>query len=206
MTKKTIETNGLPEGFLTSKIDIMTAIAAGKEAYQQSRVWLHARASEVLYHAAQFGDADTLKALHDMVSKNDRASFIAWVRKVATFTREDGKARSWLKYTTEKGFQVLTGTEAHRKDKFTPAELIARTPFFEVERAARIAVAKDLKAIRAIESSIRDVKTIVARFEAHGIAPSDDVDAAIKTLKIFLAAQLPADDVTAEQAGMQIAA
>lgn len=217
MTKKnatpvvdaTIVGNGLPEGFLTSKIEIMQAIAAGKEAYQQSRAWVHARASEVLYHAAQFGDADTLKALHDMVSKNDRASFISWVRKVSSYVTSEGKTRSWLKYTTEKGFQVLTHSEAHRKDKFTPAELLAKTPFFEVERAARVAVAKDLKALRAIESSIRDVKTIVSRFETYGVAPSAEVDEAIKTLKTFLVGQLPADEApiqNAEDAGMERAA
>lgn len=174
--------------FLVNEVEILKAISDGKDAYKQTRDWVHQRACEALYYAAQFGSARSITSLFEMVSKNDAASFKAWVMTHASFINEEGKSRSWLKYSQDKGFQVMSGKdypETVRKDTFEPEDLLATIPFYDTSRAARVALAKDEAADKAIATSLDDLKTIAGRMGKYNIKATAEVNAALVLLQDF---------------------
>ena len=178
--------------FLVNEVEILKAISDGKDTYKQTRDWVHQRACEALYYAAQFGSARSITSLFEMVSKNDGASFKAWVMTHASFINEEGKSRSWLKYSQDKGFQVMSGKEDYpetvRKDTFEPEDLLATVPFYDTARATRVALAKDEQYTKAISTSIDDLKTIVGRMEKHNIKATLEVNNAIAIVQEYFKA------------------
>ena len=177
--------------FLVNEVEILKAISDGKDTYKQTRDWVHQRACEALYYAAQFGSARSITSLFEMVSKNDAASFKAWAMTHASFINEEGKSRSWLKYSQDKGFQVMSGKdypETVRKDTFEPEDLLATVPFYDTARVARVALAKDEQYIKAISTSLDDLKTIVGRMDKHNIKATLDVNNAIAIVQDFFKA------------------
>jgi len=174
--------------FLTDLSEILKAIAAGKENYIATRQWVHLRACEGLFHAAQFGNAQALTALYSLVSNNDKASFKAWVMRVTTFLNAEGKERSWAKYSDDKGFQVKAGAdhpEAVRKDVFTAEDLLASVPFYDTAKKTKQALNKSEAADKAIATSLDDLKTIVGRMEKYNVLATAEVNAALVTLQDF---------------------
>ena len=174
--------------FLTDLSEILKAIAAGKENYIATRQWVHLRACEGLFHAAQFGNAQALTALYSLVSTNDKASFKAWVMRVTTFLNSEGKERSWAKYSDDKGFQVKGGNDhpvTVRVDQYTAEDLLATVPFYDTAKKTKQALNKSEAADKAIATSLDDLKTIVGRMEKYNVLATAEVNAALVTLQDF---------------------
>lgn len=176
--------------FLTDLNKILKEISNGKDNYLKNRSWVHQRACEAVYHAAQHGDPRALTPLFDLVSKNDKASFKSWALRMSSFTTDDGKARSWLKFTDEKGFQVMAGPsypEAVRKDAFTPEDIMASTPFYDISRPARQALEATEKRIAAIDATVDNLKTINTRMGRYDIRVPKEIDDALKLVREYFA-------------------
>lgn len=174
--------------FLTDLNKILKEISNGKDNYLKNRSWVHQRACEALYHAAQHGDPRALTPLFELVSKNDKASFKSWALRTSSFKNEKGDTRSWLKFTDEKGFQVMAGPsypEAVRKDVFTPEAMMADTPFYDTSRPVRQALEAEEKHAKAITATVDNLKTINTRMGRENIIVPPEVDAALKLVREY---------------------
>lgn len=174
--------------FLTDLSAILKAISAGKENYLATRQWVHQRACEALYHAAQFGNAQALTSLYELVTNNDKASFKAWIFTHTAFKNKEDKTRNWVKYSDDKGFQVMSGPdypEFVRKDTMTPEDLLATVAFYDTAKKVKQTLNKDEAATKAWNTSLDDLKTIAGRMEKYNWTATAEVNAALVTLQDF---------------------
>lgn len=177
--------------FLTDLSAILKAIAAGKDNYLATRQWVHQRACEALFHAAQHGNAQAISSLYELVTNNDKASFKAWVFNHSSFKNSEDKTRNWIKFSDDKGFQVMSGADypvTVRVDVMTAEDLLATVPFYDTAKKTKIALNKSEAAEKAIATSLDDLKTIVGRMEKYNIKASIEVNDALVTLQDFFKA------------------
>lgn len=178
--------------FRTDLTAILAAILAEKDRYQASRAELAQLACESFFHAAEHGNATALTAIFNMVSQNDKLSFKAWVLKGSEFTdKETGKKRHFVKYDSDKGFQIITGVEQYRKGVFSIADVLAMTAFFDVAKAERAKLDDAEKLNKAIAASYDNLKTIAGRLEEHNIPLTQEQNDALVTLQQAFKALLP---------------
>lgn len=98
----------------------MAFIGTVSRAYAKLSVQLHQAACLSFYRVAQYGDPDALNAFYNGLRVNDQTALRVWVGSHATFVDlTDSKVKPWLKWSKDKGFSVVKGTEPHRKDMFT---------------------------------------------------------------------------------------
>lgn len=108
-------------------------------AYAKLAIQLHQAACLTFYRAAQYGDCDSLNLFFAGLRVNDQTALRVWIGQHATYLDlTDSSVRPWIKWGKEKGFTIVKGTEAHRKDMFTIDEqvegktmLLALKPFYD---------------------------------------------------------------------------
>lgn len=186
--------------FLTDLAAILKAIAEGKANYLATRVWVHQRACEALYHAAEYGNAQALTSLFELVSKNDKASFKAWIMTHSSFKNSEDKSRNWVKFSEDKGFQVMSGPDYApivRVGVFTPEDLIATVPFYDTAKKEKQQLNKDEAARRAWDATSDDLKTIVGRMNKYNWKGTAELQAAIVLLQDWF---IPMEEIERQEA------
>lgn len=117
----------------------MTFAAQTVKAYGKLAIQLHQAACLTFYRAAQYGDCDSLNVFYAGIRVNDQTALRVWIGQHATFVDiANGDVKPWMKWSKEKGFTIVKGTEPHRKDMFTIDEevegktmLLSLKPFYD---------------------------------------------------------------------------
>ena len=166
------------------------------KAYTKLAIQLHQAACITFFRAAQYGDCDSLNLFYAGMRVNDQTALRVWIGQHSSFMDLDNSTvRNWIKWSKEKGFTIVKGTEAYRKDMFTIDEqeagktmLLALKPFYD----------KDVKDKDAL--TLEDILKMLAKAadsaekksKNEGVALSADVNNLITSIKNCTAKELAA--------------
>lgn len=172
------------------------------KAYGKLAIQLHQAACITFYRAAQYGDCDALNLFYAGMRVNDQTALRVWIGAHSSFVDlENSSVRNWIKWTKEKGFTIVKGTEAHRKDMFTIDEeaagkemLLALKPFYDKDVKERDALT--LEDILKMLAKAADNATKKA--DTDGVVLSADVSNLITSIKNCTSKELAAIERIAE--------
>jgi len=180
----------------------MSFASSTVKAYAKLAIQLHQAACLTFYRAAQYGDCDSLNLFYAGLRVNDATALRVWIGTHSSFVDlENSSVRNWIKWTKEKGFAIVKGTEAYRKDMFTIDEeeagktmLLALKPFYD----------KDVKEKDAL--TLEDILNMLAmaaknaekKAEKDGVSLNADVSNLITSIKNCTAKELAAIERIAE--------
>lgn len=126
----------------------MAFVNTVNKAYTKVSVQLHQAACLTFFRAAQFGDCDGLNTFYNNLRVNDQTALRVWFGKHATYLDlEKGSVSPWIKWSKDKGFSIVKGTEMHRKDVFSiegdedgKQPLLALKPFYDKDVTTKDAI------------------------------------------------------------------
>jgi hypothetical protein len=174
----------------------MSFASSTVKAYAKVAIQLHQAACLTFYRAAQYGDCDSLNLFFAGLRVNDATALRVWIGTHSTFVDlENNDVRPWIKWNKEKGFAIIKGTEAHRKDMFTidveeagKTMLLALKPFYDKNVKDKDALTlEDILNMLAAAA-----KNATKKADADGVVLSADVLNLVTSIKNCTAKELAA--------------
>jgi hypothetical protein len=184
------------------------SIALGKlvtttiTAYTKVAKSLHETACALLYHVAQGNDPSVLNRFYEGLRVNDRTALRVWFGQHTSFVDlNSNSTRNWIKWSEKKGFELVKGCEAYRKDMFLVTDhaegkttLIDLKPFYEKD-------VKDKDAL-TLETLVKMLQKAAEQVEKksknEGIALPADILTLLPSIKNVAAKELAAIERIAE--------
>lgn len=155
--------------------------------YNVVAIALHQTACMVLHHVAEGHDPLPLNLFYNGLRVNDKTALRVWLGEHASYVdAANDTVRPWLSYTEAKGFAVIKGKEAHRKDKYTidtqeegKTMLLATKPFYE--KNVKLPSAITLEALVAMLAQAAE--KVEKQSEKEGIALPASIANLVKSTK-----------------------
>lgn len=196
-------------------MDIRTIANDGKQlnklvnttvnAYKNVALKLHTTACAVFFHAAQYGECSALNKFYEGLRVNDQTALRVWFgAHTGYLSLETGSMKNWIAFSKDKGFYVVKGTEANRKDMFTLDEevegkqdLLKLKPFYDKDVKAKDSIT--LEALIAMLAKAAD--NVASKADKEGIALPADILTLTQSMKNTTAKELAAIERAKEAAG-----
>jgi hypothetical protein len=174
----------------------MSFASSTVRAYSKLAIQLHQAACLTFFRAAQYGDCDSLNLFYSGLRVNDQTALRVWVGQNCTYVDLDnGDVRPWLKFKKDKGFVIVNGAEAHRKDMFTIDEevegktmLLGLKPFYDKDVKTASAVTLE----ELIKMLAKAAKTVTKKSKEENVPLPNDVVNLVKSIDNLTAKELAA--------------